>query len=256
MERYDVAQKVFDYMESNGFKAYNIKRGDGYFVFDMGEDSVIHFKVKGIHGWLFAMWININEEELHNENGEDYPALQFFCQPELTIDKFKPSRSYFCEKYSYDDVVDDYDSTFYAIVHMLKHIKYHPFIAFCNEWEDDRYLIRRFIVGAYLKALYYESRYRSRKWFEQIPVYYWTKFKAMCCKLYEVVDHIEIVDENKNGFVCSPRYDCTIHFKSLYDEEKQELHELKVINTWFKKNRWNAMYISCARDDKKRYWYF
>ena len=78
----------------------------------------------------------------------------------------------------------------------------------------------------------------------------------MCCKLYEVVDHIEIVDDNKTGFVCYPRYDCTIHFKSLYDEEEQKLHELKVINTWFKKNRWNAMYISCARDDKKRYWYF
>jgi hypothetical protein len=57
----------------------------GYFVFELGEDSVVHFHIKELKGWKFSVWFNEGFSEL-------------FWQYDKDIDKFKPSASYFAHK--------------------------------------------------------------------------------------------------------------------------------------------------------------
>ena len=68
MTRREAAEKVFNYIRENKFEPTNIQYGDGYFIFDMGADGVVHFKIKGLHGWKFAMWIETDVEKLKRES--------------------------------------------------------------------------------------------------------------------------------------------------------------------------------------------
>lgn len=252
MERYDVAQRIFDYIKAEGFEVYDIRRGNGYFIFDMGDDGVIHFKIKGLHDWLFAMWINTNEEELHNDNGKDFPALQFFTQYELLLDKFKPSRSWFCENYSYDEVVkgmnDDYKYVYYDIINMLKMIKYHPLLSFYHDNWGDKYVTHKSVLWCYLRSIFYEVKSSIEDWWNEFSVYRWTKLKAAICKHYKIVDSISVVDGNGDGWKVTPRYTCHIHFKQLYFNDKQEEEELRMLNVWFRKNNWGELDIELTRE--------
>lgn len=78
MTRREAAEKIFNYIRENKFKPINIQYGNGYFIFDMGDDGVIHFNIKGLHGWKFAMWIETDPENLKREDGKEYPAIYFF----------------------------------------------------------------------------------------------------------------------------------------------------------------------------------
>ena len=44
MTRREATEKVFTYIRNNNFEPTNIQYGDGYFIFDMGKDGVVHFK--------------------------------------------------------------------------------------------------------------------------------------------------------------------------------------------------------------------
>lgn len=247
MTRREVSEKVFTYIKENGFVPYDIYYGDCYFVFSKGEDGVVHFRIKGLHGWKFAMWINTNEEELKNDDGKDYAALQFFCQHEQNIDKFKPSRSYFCEKYLLQDV-EVTEPLFYNIGDMLKQIKYHPLFSFAQDSGYDKYVSTRSCLLNYLMIRYYNITYVIREWFEQIPLYCWTKFKIALCRNCKIVKSIKIIDHNTDGFRCSPRYDCRITFNRLYSDKQQDEAECKWLNIWFRKLRWHHIGIGLYRE--------
>ena len=51
MTRREAAEKVFSYIRKNNFEPINIQYGNGYFIFDKGEDGVVHFNIKELHGW-------------------------------------------------------------------------------------------------------------------------------------------------------------------------------------------------------------
>ena len=146
----EAAKKVFDYIRKNNFMPVNIQYGNYYFIFDKGKDSVIHFGIKGLRNWKFAMWVNTNLNELKYDKGE-YPAIQFFCQHKTNIDKFKPSRSFFLAKYTLADVERKSDLVFYEVIDILLHIKRHPFIAFCMDACEDYLYSGSYIMG-YIKS--------------------------------------------------------------------------------------------------------
>lgn len=100
---------------------YNINFADGYMV-DHGENSVIDFKIKGLDAWIFGAWI------LENEQKEKY--LQVFCQYEMFIDKFKPSRGDFNIKVTYRDREFD----IFELSEALEFMKEHEAIFF---WRGD-----------------------------------------------------------------------------------------------------------------------
>lgn len=93
--------------EDTGFHIIDIQLGDTYFLFKGSKDSICHFRVKEIPGFLFAFWnINrfsnirldlINGAELWSDvyKISSKTELVFFTQYEDYIDKFKPSCSGF-----------------------------------------------------------------------------------------------------------------------------------------------------------------
>jgi hypothetical protein len=130
---------ILNCLQKNKFKLYNISYGDGYFLFEMGEDSVCWFQIRGARNWRFAIWINTNEDNVKNKFAD------LFAQYIPDIDKFKPLRSYHrveIEKWMFNN--DKYEDGIWIdrdIVGMIKSIIKHPFISyyrFCteNNWDD------------------------------------------------------------------------------------------------------------------------
>ena len=252
MTRREAAEKVFDYIKNNKFEPYDIQYGNGYFIFDMGEDGVVRFRIKGLHGWKFAMWIETDAEKLKKEENRrdntDYPAIQFFCQHELNIDKFKPSRSFFLEEYQLRDVESDDTWRFYGIKDMLQMIKRHPFIAFTMDACDDRYYNKSYIM-CYLDMKLYGIKKKFKEWFSDTFTKVWHGSKVWFINRYKVVDKAEFVDKNTDDWRVYPRYDMRIHFKKISDDGLiQEKAEVKMLDFWFHKNYYDNMSLDLTRD--------
>lgn len=65
----------------------DVKYLDGYFIFGMGDNSVVHFKIKELPGWLFGVWWDPIDKKSKSITGH------WFTQYEKDIDKFKPAAS-------------------------------------------------------------------------------------------------------------------------------------------------------------------
>lgn len=65
----------------------NLKKTNGYYLWDFGEDSVVHLEFDQIKNWKFGLWI------VYDESVPDKVNISFFGNKNRWIDKFKPSRS-------------------------------------------------------------------------------------------------------------------------------------------------------------------
>jgi hypothetical protein len=236
MKNREKCEIILDCLRSNKLKLYNVSYGNGYFLFEMGEDSVCWFQIKGARNWRFAIWLNTNEETMNNKFAD------LFAQYIPDIDKFKPSRSYHrveIEKWIFTN--NKYEDGIWIdsdIIKMIKSIIKHPFISyyrFCsdNNWDDF----------SKLYPLFYFIRNRSIKM--------WWEFKRNFMELYDycfmwlklffikIVDErivdFEIEDQNDENWRSSPRYDLKILVNNgISDDEICSWEEF-----WFKKYRKN-----------------
>ena len=74
----EIAELMFKNIKELGYKPYDIQYGNGYFLFEMGDDSVVHFRLKGLgplsKHWKFGMWIVAESlEESYREKEKDLP---------------------------------------------------------------------------------------------------------------------------------------------------------------------------------------
>lgn len=256
MTRREAAEKIFYYISKYKFMPYDIQYGSGYFIIDMGEDGVVHFKIKGLHGWKFAMWIETDPVKLENENGENHPAVQFFCQHNLNIDKFKPARSFFCASYSLKQLEDGNDFEFYKIDAMLKMIKRHPFVAFSMDQWTSPYSDEPYIWN-YLNTKFYMAKEELKEWIRDTFTKLWHGSKVWFINKYEVVETAKLKDNNGDGWKSFPRYDMDIHFKKISDDEDVQADtELRMLNRWFRQNRYKNMHLTLTREGiEGRYFY-
>lgn len=248
MTRREAAESVFQYIRNNNFIPTNIQYLDGYFVFNMGEDSVVHFDIKGLYGWKFSMWIETNPEKLKDDDGKEYPAIQFFCQHHLNIDKFKPSTSYFLEKYNLRDIENPNKYQYSFIINIMRMIKRHPFVAFSMDYNMDSYWEKSYI-GCYLGMKFYKSKKVFKERIEDTWTSLWHGSKVKFINRYKVVNKVVFIDNNNDDWKCSPRYEMTIHFNKISDkEEEQEAAELRVINHWLRKGSYKNMNVHFSRE--------
>ena len=150
-KKYEIMRgEILDYIKKIGFTPINIQYGNGYFIFDMGENSVVNFWIKELKGWKFGIWFYSPKDD----NGEDKPNYcQFFAQRELFIDKFKPAASNYCEEikaYGKDNKFFD-NFALIDIKRMLYEMKYHPFIAFYKDVSYSNYIDRKNLIWFYIK---------------------------------------------------------------------------------------------------------
>lgn len=248
MTRREAAEKIFNFIKENKLTPINIEYGDCYFIFDKGTDGVVHFNIKGLHGWKFAMWIETDAEQLKNDSGKDYPAVQFFCQHTLNIDKFKPSRSFFLVEFSLNDIESEDSWLLYEVRDILLTIKRHPFVAFSMDYNDSQYYYHSYI-RCYLSQKFYRVSQAIRRWCKDTWVRIWHGSKVWFIKKYKVVDSVELIDDNRDGFISYPRYNMRIHFKKISDDEQeQEKAEIKMLDIFFHKNWYKNMHLWITRD--------
>lgn len=206
----EIADTMFSIMKTLGYKPYDISYGNGYFIFEMGEDSVVHFKLKGVwKSWKFGMWINsenLNKtEEITEENKYDHMIVQLFCQNEDWLDKFKPSRSSLCIKLDrdqYNDLmkVSDDKKYFYQIDNMLGMIKKHPLLCYdeyCGEYIGyaDYSFLWRFIKS---KVVYVYWKNIKEKTICSFWLNY-TKLKLQLAKHDKIIKSVRIYDFEKEN---------------------------------------------------------
>lgn len=99
---------LLDAIRNMGYTVKNDVYGNSYFFFEDEEDSVCHFEIKEIPGFLFGIWSTcrfdpIEKQIKESETGTWADSLEihskselvFFTQYKRDMDKFKPSRSGF-----------------------------------------------------------------------------------------------------------------------------------------------------------------
>lgn len=246
MTNKEVSEIIFSKIKEFGFKPYSIHYHGGYFVFKTGQDSVVDFKIKGLKKWLFGIWIEIDPSKLKNENENeaDYPALQFFCQYEESINKFKPAESYFHAEYNLSDILSPSNYQYNEIKHIVKSIKRHPFISYVNDnyfFESD-YFEKSFIVE-YLKSRFNTLCEKTKKYFKTWTPYYWCKFKLFFCGNNPIIEKIKIIDGNHDGWEISPRFTLDILFK----KESTDEEEFYFLKKWFKKDYYGQLILRIHR---------
>lgn len=133
-----------------GLKVYDVIFSDGYF-FEEEKDSVVQFKIKELKNWLFGAWI------LKNEQKEKY--LQVFCQYELFIDKFKPSRGDFNIKVTYRDREFD----IFELSQALEFMQNHEAVFFCNNSNPYHYIPEWRAKLRMHRTIRIEKKYRKQQ---------------------------------------------------------------------------------------------
>ena len=122
----------------------------GYFIFDMGQDSVFITDSSNNKAWRFGFWFDSVIQE-----DEEFYRVRAFAQPILTLDKFKPSRSDFSEELlipmrQLTEICENIDYDTDAIPEKLNN-RLFDFIEFSSIYEMIKY-----IVNNPTDALYYD----------------------------------------------------------------------------------------------------
>lgn len=146
-------------LEEKEFTTKDVMFGNGYFIFEFGDYSVVHFHVNELPGWLFGIWWepSTKETKLHCNH---YFKKEFikgscvgtvFAQYEDEIDKFKPSRSIFCEKFTYSQNDDEWCA--YQVYEMMKFMRDEPYLAYYMDMHECN-LNREYVTRERAKEYY------------------------------------------------------------------------------------------------------
>ena len=146
-------------LEDNIFLNLNSYWSCGYFIFDMGQDSVFITESTNNKDWRFGFWFDSIEQEK-----ETYYRVRAFAQPILTIDKFKPSYSSFSEELlipmkQLTDICEDVDYDTDAIPEKLNK-RLLEYIEYSCIYEMIKYIIKHPIDSLYYSWFCHDRYYR------------------------------------------------------------------------------------------------
>ena len=113
----EIREKIFKRLEEYDFEAMNVRVMNGYYLFDFGDESVVHFKIKGCKRWLFGLWISRTKDGNPN-------SIDLFGEHEDYIDKFKPSQTAISESVDIPKGCDE-DDLEEKIVDLVWSLIYH-----------------------------------------------------------------------------------------------------------------------------------
>lgn len=176
--------------------------------YDLGDWSVVDFRIKECQGWLFGIWWNeIKDDDEHHYILINWPkAIQgrFFAQYESAIDKFKPSTSeiksdFYISTQKKNDL-DDYHMI--QVCRMINFIIEEPALAFCrdyNGWDYNLQFHTR--EEAQEKFDRYQAWYKNKtKKIEEINEKFIRFAKEKFCPMF---NEATVIDYGED---CSPRF--------------------------------------------------
>ena len=240
----EIAQTILSQIESFGYKPYDVTYGDGYFIFNMGDHSVVHFRLKGVwRHWKFGMWIQskyLSSSDPVSDNSQPYERIpkvvQVFCQYDTQIDKFKPSRSDLLWELTANQYkeIGQYPYLLAGLKRMLDMVRRHPLLCYnglCGStyhYYSDQSFLLEFIKEE--TAEYFQKLRHAFAYAWCVPYTYtkcWLAQKAKC------VHHIEVHNFEKEnpGF----RTNHLLEVNIFFSEHSSEEQERKWLSFWFKK---------------------
>lgn len=172
-----------DYLVSEDKINFNLNSHweQGYFVFDMGQDSVFITDSSNNKDWRFGFWFDSIIQE-----DEEFYRVRAFAQPILTMDKFKPSRSDFSEELlipmrQLTEICENIDYGTDAIPEKLNE-RLFDFIEFSSIYEMIKYIINNPTDSLYYDwfchGKYYRLPNRLKTWWKVFKF----KYKENKCK--------------------------------------------------------------------------
>lgn len=181
---------------------------DGYFIFGMGTNSVVHFHIKETPGWKYGIWWSpVERPEDTEEYYTDRLHCSIFAQYEEEIDKFKPSASMVCVEFTVN-LKSPTTNVAWEFARDIEFIHDEPYLAFYREMHYTNFN-REYISRAKAKA-YFEKHNKQKKLeAETIAL----NNKEMLGTLYKMLK--EDIDEGTcfiqdRGDSWSPRYEIII----------------------------------------------
>ena len=175
------------------------------------DDGSVDFYIKECKGWLFGLW-SFTEED------KEVQEVQYFCQYEQDINKFKPSESNICKKitvYTYEDNNNRADtSVIYMdyIMNSIELIRKHPLRA----WYENYYGAMcncQYMSGAKILSHWVQYKFnRTKRQFivslcDKLTIKFVKKFICPYIYLDEDDEYVFIDDY---GASCSPRYEVCV----------------------------------------------
>lgn len=215
-DKFKLAMKTFENIlkEDIKVKFKEVKYLDGYFIFETGTNSVVHFKLEETPGWKYGIWWRIPKKYYSKEEKKmvlpKYVEGHFFAQYEENIGKFKPSASNIECKFSI--VPGDKHGSLYSIARNIEFIMKEPYLAFCRDYCYENYNYE-YLSRSKAKKIY--KKWRKREDNE-------VKYRKILDERFIafVKDMLKEEIENDNAFIIdrgeswSPRYD--IFIKASY----------------------------------------
>ena len=221
----DTMKRFTNYLLYDYLPAELADEGITFTATDVKYDDIcdtVTFKVAEAPGWLFGIWYTLKEEPGYMREGKVVKVLKYqvFGQYELFIDKFKPSRSMFCEDDWVHNITPDKDfkeiGLGLGLRSMVLYIINEPALAFCRDvhgWDYNySYHTREEAEEAMAKTLEHENQRQA--------------FKIYACDA--LLNYIKEFWKGEKVFIhdfgehLSPRYEVTF----LYEDEEDDTRPL------------------------------
>lgn len=214
-----IKEVFFNRLKDYGLEVNDISVTNGYYIIDMGEDSVIHFKIKGIRKWLFALWIQ--------ESGDKKRyLLNFFGDKIRWIDKFKPSSALLSsEQHSIKINIEEQeaeeayeiDNMIYDIIDDVLKLKHNRHIAeYGLKSRGDSFVHWQFQEFWYydiVKPL--KHFYNYKVLFVLCNIVQW----YLCLKYHKIIKKRKITDFRYGEFRVSPLYIVGVEYRDGVDDK-------------------------------------
>lgn len=134
---------LLDSLRAHGYVPRKVEMGDTYFIFKGCENSINEFRILGLPGWRFGVWID-SCAFFDPEWEEEQAVIDFFCQHDVMVDKFKPYASDVRVQIDRIDLEQMFEGECWCdepwpvrkMVAMVDFVRMHPLLAWCGECDD------------------------------------------------------------------------------------------------------------------------
>lgn len=230
MTNKEIQLRILDHIQEQLETTLEYKFGNGYYIFELGDDCVCHFTLPKRKGWLFGIWLG------KYEDGKYKASL--FGEYKDYIDAFKPTACQISYGVEIEESFDNLFEELYGFVGDLACIKDSNWASIIKfYWDGSRFGKRTRPLSWLLYQFYFYKIREKASWFWDNKVIYWhLKAHVFFDKLLigRNFSNIEIADQNGNGFKCTPRYRVSYYFKNANNGNTYRLY--RVINRYHYKN--------------------
>ena len=247
MSDYKTNHEIGEYMLHKiyelGYKPYNIEWTNELY----GENSCVYFRLRGLgflgSHWKFGMWLN--EEWQYEENRKAYEKkygaqkmwniIQIFCQYDTMIDKFKPSCSPFCVKYTFYELKkienEYYINPWSKLEDMLNMIEHHPLLSYSiDSYGYKREYYPESFLWEFVKSEGKRKWIQIKKFFMSIVYIPYIKIKLWLARKDSIIKEVTFTKSEYSG--------ADYQIKVIFIQAATDEQMVAWLDKWFKRDRY------------------